>query len=74
MSLAGGRKRVSLRGAGNRPVTDEEGRGVTSMRIGRILVLAALATVPGIAVYRTDEEGRVVVESDGQRLRVRTEG
>ena len=36
--------------------------------------LAALATVPGIAVYRTDQHGRVVVESDGRGLRVRTEG
>jgi competence protein ComEC len=36
--------------------------------------LAALATVPGLAVYRTDEDGRVVVESDGRRLRVRTAG
>jgi len=36
--------------------------------------LAALEAVPGLAVYRTDEDGRVVVESDGSRLRVRTEG
>ncbi len=36
--------------------------------------LAALAAVPGLAVYRTDEDGRVVVESDGSRLRVRTGG
>ncbi len=36
--------------------------------------LAALEGVPGLAVYRTDEDGRVVVESDGSRLRVRTEG
>ena len=35
--------------------------------------LAALAAVPGLAVYRTDEDGRVVVESDGRRLTVRTE-
>jgi competence protein ComEC len=35
--------------------------------------LAALATVPGLAVYRTDEDGRVVVESAGAGLRVRTE-
>jgi len=40
----------------------------------RAETLAALATVPGITVYRTDEDGRVVVESDGRRLRVRTEG
>jgi competence protein ComEC len=36
--------------------------------------LAALATVPGLALYRTDQHGRVVVESDGRGLRVRTEG
>ena len=36
--------------------------------------LAALATVPGLAVYRTDVHGRVVVESDGRGLRVRTGG
>jgi competence protein ComEC len=40
----------------------------------RAETLAALATVPGIAVYRTDLNGRVVVESDGRGLRVRTEG
>jgi competence protein ComEC len=36
--------------------------------------LAALAAVPGLAVYRTDDHGRVVVESDGRLLRTRTEG
>jgi competence protein ComEC len=36
--------------------------------------LAALAAVPGIAVYRTDEDGAVVVESDGRRVTARTEG
>jgi competence protein ComEC len=36
--------------------------------------LAALATVTGLAVYRTDQNGRVVIESDGRGLRVRTEG
>jgi competence protein ComEC len=36
--------------------------------------LAALAAAPGLAVYRTDVHGRVVVESDGRGLRVRTEG
>jgi competence protein ComEC len=36
--------------------------------------LAALTSVSGLAVYRTDTDGRVVVESDGRRLRVRTEG
>lgn len=37
-------------------------------------ILAALAAVPGLAVYRTDEDGRIVVESNGGRLRVHTEG
>ena len=32
--------------------------------------LAALQESPGTAVYRTDVDGRVVVESDGHRLRV----
>ena len=36
--------------------------------------LAALSAVPGLAVFRTDEDGRVVVESDGARLLIRTEG
>jgi len=36
--------------------------------------LAALADVPGIALYRTDVHGRVVVESDGRGLRIRTAG
>ncbi len=36
--------------------------------------LAALSASPGLAVLRTDQDGRVVVESDGRRLRVRTEG
>ncbi|GIU94583.1 MAG: hypothetical protein KatS3mg012_1040 [Gaiellaceae bacterium] len=36
--------------------------------------LAALATVPGIVVLRTDLDGRIVVESDGRRLRVRAGG
>jgi competence protein ComEC len=35
--------------------------------------LAALATARGLATYRTDEDGRVVVESDGRRLSVTTE-
>ena len=34
--------------------------------------LAALAAVPGLALYRTDLHGRVVVESDGRGLSVRT--
>jgi competence protein ComEC len=36
--------------------------------------LAALAGSPGLAVFRTDVDGRVVVESDGRRLQVRTAG
>ncbi len=36
--------------------------------------LAALAAVPGLAVYRTDQHGRVVLETDGRGLKVRTEG
>ena len=35
--------------------------------------LAALAAAPGLTVLRTDENGRVVVESDGRRLTVRSE-
>ena len=35
--------------------------------------LAALQAVPGLALYRTDRHGRVVVESDGRALTVRTE-
>jgi competence protein ComEC len=35
--------------------------------------LAALAGSPGLATYRTDEDGRVVVESDGRQLTVQTE-
>jgi competence protein ComEC len=35
--------------------------------------LAALDAAPGLAVYRTDEDGRVVVESDGHALSVRTD-
>jgi len=34
--------------------------------------VAALEAVPGLRLYRTDEDGRVVVESDGRRLNVRT--
>jgi competence protein ComEC len=40
----------------------------------RAETLAALTASPGVAVYRTDLDGRVVVESDGRRLRVRTHG
>jgi competence protein ComEC len=35
--------------------------------------LAALRTVPGLRLYRTDVNGRVVVESDGRTLRVTAE-
>jgi len=34
--------------------------------------LTTLAAVRGLAVYRTDRNGRVVVESDGRRISVRT--
>ena len=34
--------------------------------------LSTLGAVPGLAVYRTDVNGRVVVESDGRRISVRT--
>jgi competence protein ComEC len=36
--------------------------------------LTALATVPGIAVYRTDRDGRVVVETEGFGFRITTSG
>lgn len=35
--------------------------------------IASLAEAPGLAVYRTDRDGRVVVESDGKAMTVRTE-
>jgi competence protein ComEC len=35
--------------------------------------IATLAAAPGLAVYRTDRDGRVVVESDGKAMTVRTE-
>jgi competence protein ComEC len=35
--------------------------------------LSALATSPGLALYRTDRDGRIVVESDGEHISVRTE-
>ena len=34
--------------------------------------VAALRASPGLSLYRTDEDGRVVVESDGKRITVRT--
>jgi competence protein ComEC len=33
--------------------------------------MAALERAPGLAVYRTDRDGRIVLESDGRRLSVR---
>jgi competence protein ComEC len=39
----------------------------------RAETVAALESAPGLALYRTDEDGRVVVESDGRELTVRTE-
>jgi competence protein ComEC len=35
--------------------------------------LASLAAFPGLQVYRTDEDGRVTIESDGRRISVREE-
>ena len=35
--------------------------------------LAALRDSPGLRLYRTDEDGRVVLESDGRRISVRTD-
>jgi competence protein ComEC len=35
--------------------------------------VTALESVPGLALYRTDEDGRVAVESDGERIFVRVE-
>jgi competence protein ComEC len=35
--------------------------------------LSALSSFPGLAVYRTDEDGRITVESDGASFSVRTE-
>jgi competence protein ComEC len=34
--------------------------------------LATLGAAPGLAVYRTDVDGRIVVESDGRRISVQT--
>jgi competence protein ComEC len=35
--------------------------------------LATLDGFPGLSLYRTDEDGRVTVESDGSRIVVRTD-
>ena len=35
--------------------------------------LAALASVPGLDVYRTDQDGRVIIESDGHEFVARTQ-
>ena len=35
--------------------------------------LSALTSFPGLALYRTDEDGRITVESDGVSFSVRTE-
>lgn len=35
--------------------------------------LAALRGSPGLQLYRTDEDGRVVIETDGKRIAVRTD-
>ncbi|HWL33457.1 MAG TPA: DNA internalization-related competence protein ComEC/Rec2 [Gaiellaceae bacterium] len=36
--------------------------------------LGALRDSPGLRLYRTDEDGRIVLESDGRRISVRTDG
>lgn len=35
--------------------------------------LAALAAVPGLSLFRTDQDGRVVVESDGRHIWARSQ-
>jgi competence protein ComEC len=35
--------------------------------------LAALERFPGLSLYRTDDDGRVTIESDGERFSIRTE-
>lgn len=35
--------------------------------------LAALAAVPGLAIFRTDQDGRIVLESDGSGVSIETE-
>jgi competence protein ComEC len=39
----------------------------------RASTVAALQASPGLSLFRTDEDGRVVIESDGRRLSVRTD-
>jgi competence protein ComEC len=39
----------------------------------RAPTLAALRTVSGLSLYRTDLDGRVTVDSDGRRIAVRTQ-
>ncbi len=39
----------------------------------RASTLAALRGSPGLSLFRTDEDGRIVIESDGRRLTVRTD-
>ncbi len=39
----------------------------------RAETVAALESSPGLALYRTDTDGRVIIESDGSRLTVGTE-
>jgi competence protein ComEC len=39
----------------------------------RASTLAALRASPGLTLFRTDEDGRVVIESDGRRLTVRSD-
>ena len=46
---------------------------VEAFHAARPETLAALAGASGLAVYRTDRDGRVVVESDGRSLTVRTQ-
>jgi competence protein ComEC len=35
--------------------------------------LGTLERAPGLAVYRTDRDGRVTIDSDGERIEVREE-
>ncbi len=65
----------------SRPVRACCARGSRSISVGahndydhpRPETVAALAAVPGLETFRTDENGRVVVESDGRTLTVRSE-